>query len=93
MPAEQIVASDIGHTTLQSLQAAAHEMARSWAAFRVPRVGPLAQRAHRGDGRAISGSEAYVSATPTSADETRGSRARGYLRETFAYLYYRLFGG
>lgn len=92
VPAEQIVASDIGHTTLQSLQAAAHEMADRGlhSAFLVSdpwhnaRIEAMAEDL---------GLEAYVSATPTSADETRGSRARGYLRETFAYLYYRLFGG
>ena len=34
----------------------------------------------------------YASATWTSADTTEETRGRAYLRETFAYLYYRLFG-
>jgi uncharacterized SAM-binding protein YcdF (DUF218 family) len=77
VPAERIVASDIGHTTMQSLQAVSDPWHNA-------RIEAMAEDL---------GLEAYVSATPTSADETRGTRARAYLRETFAYLYYRLAGG
>jgi len=37
------------------------------------------------------GIEAYASATWQSAARTEGTRLGGYVRETFAYLYYRLF--
>jgi vancomycin permeability regulator SanA len=91
VPADKIVAAEIGHTTFQSLQAASHEMADRGlqSAFLVSdpwhnaRITAMA---------ADLGLAAYASATP-SADVTVQSRARGYLRETFAYLYYRLFGG
>ena len=92
VPAERIVASDIGHTTMQSLQAAAHEMADRG----LHSVFLVSDPWHNARIEAMAedlGLEAYVSATPTSADETRGTRARAYLRETFAYLYYRLAGG
>jgi uncharacterized SAM-binding protein YcdF (DUF218 family) len=39
------------------------------------------------------GVDGYASATWTSADASTESRAKEYARETFAYLYYRLFGG
>jgi hypothetical protein len=38
------------------------------------------------------GIEAYASATWQSAARSEGTRLGGYLRETFAYLAYRLFG-
>ena len=34
----------------------------------------------------------HASATWTSAARTEGTRIRGYIRETFAYLYYRIIG-
>ena len=92
VPADRIVASDIGHTTMQSLQAASHEMADRG----LHSVFLVSDPWHNARIEAMAadlGLEAYVSATPTSADETRGTRARAYLRETFAYLYYRLIGG
>jgi uncharacterized SAM-binding protein YcdF (DUF218 family) len=39
------------------------------------------------------GIRAYASATWQSAAKTEGTRFGGYMRETFAYLYYRIFGG
>jgi hypothetical protein len=39
------------------------------------------------------GVQGFASATWTSADASQESRAKEYLRETFAYLYYRVFGG
>jgi uncharacterized SAM-binding protein YcdF (DUF218 family) len=36
--------------------------------------------------------EGYASATWTSAARTEETRLGGYLRETFAYLYYRVAG-
>jgi uncharacterized SAM-binding protein YcdF (DUF218 family) len=37
------------------------------------------------------GIQAYASATWHSAARSEGTRFDGYIRETFAYLYYRLF--
>jgi uncharacterized SAM-binding protein YcdF (DUF218 family) len=37
------------------------------------------------------GIEGHASATWTSAARTEQTRFEGYVRETFAYLYYRLF--
>jgi hypothetical protein len=37
------------------------------------------------------GIHGYASATWTSAARTEETRFEGYFRETFAYLYYRLF--
>ena len=39
------------------------------------------------------GLDAHASATWTSAYQSHGTRLAGYLRETFAYLYYRVVGG
>ena len=38
------------------------------------------------------GIQGYVSATFHSAASSEGTRLAGYTRETFAYLYYRIFG-
>jgi uncharacterized SAM-binding protein YcdF (DUF218 family) len=38
------------------------------------------------------GIEGYASATWTSAARTEETRLSGYVRETFAYLYYRVAG-
>jgi uncharacterized SAM-binding protein YcdF (DUF218 family) len=39
------------------------------------------------------GIQGYASATWTSAARSEDTRFMGYARETFAYLYYRIFGG
>jgi uncharacterized SAM-binding protein YcdF (DUF218 family) len=91
VPADAIVAVEIGHTTLQSLEAAAHEMADRG----LHSVFLVSDPWHNARIEAMAadlGLEGYASATWTSADATEESRAKGYLRETFAYLYYRLFG-
>ena len=92
VPAEAVVAAPIGHTTYQSLQAAAHEMqARDMhSAFLVSDPWHNARITAMADDLGLEG---HASATWTSAAETESSRGRGYLRETFAYLYYRVFGG
>jgi len=91
VPADQILAVEIGHTTFQSLQAAAHEMAARdmHSAFLVSDPWHNARIQAMAADLGLAG---YASATWTSADATEESRAKGYLRETFAYLYYRLFG-
>ena len=91
LPSDSVVASPVGRTTLESLQAAADWMhARGlrsaflvsdpWHNLRVKRMA------------ADLGIEAYASATWQSAARTEGTRFDGYVRETLAYLYYRLLG-
>ena len=92
VPEEAVVASPVGSTTFESLEAAAgwmHDQGLStaflvsdpWHNLRVKRMA------------ADLGIEGYASATWQSAARTEGTRFGGYARETFAYLYYRLFGG
>jgi uncharacterized SAM-binding protein YcdF (DUF218 family) len=91
LPSDSVVASPIGSTSLESLRAAAEWMrARQldsaflvsdpWHNLRVKRMA------------SDLGIEAYASATWHSAARTEGTRLGGYLRETMAYLNYRLFG-
>jgi uncharacterized SAM-binding protein YcdF (DUF218 family) len=92
VPADHIVALPIGHTTYQSLQAATNEMQRRGldSAFLVSDPWHNARlEAMAGD----LGIQGYASATWTSADTSVLARGREYARETFAYLYYRIFGG
>jgi len=92
VPASAVVEIPVGHTSWESLQAAAAQMRKDglssaflvsdpWHNARIKRMA--------GD----LGLEAYASATWTSAYDTRSSRLGGYVRETFAYLDYRIFGG
>ena len=92
VPADKIVALPTGHTTYQSLQAATNEMARRdlGSAFLVSDPWHNARLDAMGSDLGI---EAYPSATWTSADTSVITRGKEYARETFAYLYYRLFGG
>lgn len=91
LPSEAVVASPVGSTTLESLEAAAAWMQERqlttaflvsdpWHNLRVKRMA------------SDLGIEAYASATWHSAARTEGTRFSGYARETLAYLYYRLFG-
>jgi uncharacterized SAM-binding protein YcdF (DUF218 family) len=91
LPSDAVVASPVGTTTLESLAAAADWMrgqglhsaflvSDPWHNLRVKRMA------------SDLGIEAYASATWQSAARTEGTRLNGYLRETFAYLYYRAFG-
>jgi uncharacterized SAM-binding protein YcdF (DUF218 family) len=92
IPSTAVVASPVGSTTYESLEAAAgwmrdHSLSTAflvsdpWHNLRVKRMA------------ADLGIEGYASATWQSAARTEGTRFGGYVRETFAYLYYRLFGG
>ncbi|TMK34988.1 MAG: YdcF family protein [Actinobacteria bacterium] len=91
VPASAILALPVGHTTFDSLQAAVgalHERGLT-SAFLV------SDPWHNARIKAIAsdlGLTAYASATWTSGDTSEETRGRGYVRETFAYLYYRLFG-
>ena len=90
LPGAAVVAEPQGHTTLESLQAAASYMrdhgmrsaflvSDPWHNLRVKRMA--------GD----LGIVGYASATWHSAARSEQTRFEGYVRETFAYLYYRFF--
>ena len=91
VPASAIVALPVGHTTYESLQAVAQTLkGRSLTtAFLVSDPWHNARIKAMADGLGFTG---YASATWTSGDKSEESRGAGYIRETFAYLYYRLFG-
>lgn len=91
VPGSSIVPLAVGHTTLESLRAAAAYMrghrlrsaflvSDPWHNLRIKRMA------------SDLGITAYASATWTSAARTERTRLEGYVRETFAYLYYRVFG-
>ena len=92
IPPGDVVASADGTTTFESLEAAAvlmdSEGMRS--AFLVS--DPWHNLRLRRMARDV-GIEGYVSATWHSAARSQYTRLQGYARETFAYLYYRVFGG
>jgi uncharacterized SAM-binding protein YcdF (DUF218 family) len=90
LPPDAVVASPVGGTTLESLQAAAEWMrdrdlrsaflvSDPWHNLRIERMA------------SDLGIDGHASATWTSAAKTEQTRFEGYVRETFAYLYYRLF--
>jgi uncharacterized SAM-binding protein YcdF (DUF218 family) len=92
IPSEAVVASPVGATTFESLEAAAgwmhdHHLRTAflvsdpWHNLRIKRMA------------SDLGIEGYASATWQSAAQTEGTRFDGYVRETLAYLYYRAFGG
>jgi vancomycin permeability regulator SanA len=91
VPEEAIIPVPEGHTTFDSLRAAAPVMREAgmdsaflvsdpWHNARVERMA--------GD----LGIDGHASATWQSAATSQDTRAEGYVRETFAYLYYRLVG-
>jgi uncharacterized SAM-binding protein YcdF (DUF218 family) len=91
IPADAVVAEPVGNTTYESLRALASWMRERgldsaflvsdpWHNLRVERMA------------SDLGFEGHASATWTSAATTEGTRLGGYVRETFAYLYYRITG-
>jgi len=91
VPASDALAEPVGATTLESLRAAASYMREHalstaflvsdpWHNLRIERMA------------SDLGIRGYASATWTSAARSEHTRFEGYLRETFAYLYYRIFG-
>jgi uncharacterized SAM-binding protein YcdF (DUF218 family) len=91
VPPDALHTSPRGSTTFESLRAAAGEMrdlgfdsaflvSDPWHNLRVRRMA-----------RDL-GIDGYVSATWHSAARSQSTRLQGYARETFAYLYYRVFG-
>lgn len=92
VPADAIITVPRGHTTLESLEAAvpvlrdggmrsAFLVSDPWHNARVERMA--------GD----LGIDGHASATWQSAAKSQETRFEGYVRETFGYLYYRVFGG
>ena len=91
VPGEDVTPSPRGNTTQESIAAAAELMRQEdldsaflvsdpWHNLRIRRMAR------------DEGIEGYVSATWHSAAESQYTRLQGYARETFAYLYYRVFG-
>ena len=91
LPADAVVAEPVGHSTLESLRAAASYMrdhglqsaflvSDPWHNLRVRRMA------------SDLGIDGFVSATWHSAATSEETRFEGYVRETFAYIYYRVFG-
>lgn len=91
VPSTSVVALPLGHTSYTSLRAAAREMRERdlssaflvsdpWHNARIQRMA------------SDLGFDGYASATWTSAARTEETRIPGYVRETFAYLYYRVTG-
>jgi uncharacterized SAM-binding protein YcdF (DUF218 family) len=91
IPLEALDASPEGATTFESLRAAARRMDQAdlGSAFLVS--DPWHNLRIRRMARDL-GIEGYVSATWHSAARSQATRLQGYTRETFAYLYYRIFG-
>jgi uncharacterized SAM-binding protein YcdF (DUF218 family) len=92
VPADAVVALPVGHTTWESMEAASSWMQEHGreSAFLVSDPWHNARiEAMAGD----LGVDGHASATWTSAATSEQTRGAGYVRETFAYLGYRLFGG
>ncbi|MGH2690950.1 MAG: YdcF family protein [Actinomycetota bacterium] len=91
VPGGDVTPSPRGRTTQESIAAAAELMraADIDSAFLVS--DPWHNLRIRRMARDL-GIEGYVSATWHSAAESQYTRLQGYARETFAYLYYRVFG-
>ena len=92
IPAQDIVALPVGHTTYESLQAAAQTLEDRGlhSAFLVSDPWHNARIKAMARDLGLAG---YASATWTSGARSEDARGRGYLRETLAYLDYRLLGG
>ncbi|HEY3264691.1 MAG TPA: YdcF family protein [Actinomycetota bacterium] len=91
LPSDAVVAEPVGNSSYESLRGAAafmhaHDLRTAflvsdpWHNLRVEKMA------------SDLGIGGYASATWHSAARTEETRVSGYVRETFAYLYYRLFG-
>lgn len=91
IPSSAVVASPVGATTFESLQAAAELLDDRGleSAFLVSDPWHNLRIATMASDLGIRG---YVSATWRSAARSEGTRLDGYLRETLAYMSYRLLG-
>jgi uncharacterized SAM-binding protein YcdF (DUF218 family) len=90
VPPDDVSVSPLGETTYESLKAAANFMGERGmeSAFLVS--DPWHNLRIRRMARDL-GIQGYVSATWQSAARSQSTRLGGYARETFAYLYYRVF--
>lgn len=91
VPESAVMAVPVGRTSYESLRAAANEMRSQQmdSAFLVSDPWHNARIEAMAGDLGISG---YASATWTSAAKTEETRVPGYVRETFAYLAYRVLG-
>jgi vancomycin permeability regulator SanA len=91
VPSDAVEAIAVGHTSFESLRATAQMMLRSGmdSAFLVSDPWHNARIKRMAGDLGIRG---YASATWTSAAKSEQTRSEGYVRETFAYLYYRVSG-
>lgn len=92
VPADAVIVSPVGHTTFESLEAAARRM-RNGAMVSAFLVSDPWHNARIERMASDLGIDGHASATWTSAATSEETRFEGYARETFAYLYYRVFGG
>jgi vancomycin permeability regulator SanA len=90
VPVDSIVEVPSGHTTFESLEAAARVMREDGldSAFLVSDPWHNARVERMADDLGIDG---HASATWHSAAVSKETRFEGYVRETFAYLFYRVF--
>jgi uncharacterized SAM-binding protein YcdF (DUF218 family) len=91
MPSWSVIALPFGHTSFTSLRAASREMRDRGltSAFLVSDPWHNARIQRMASDLGIDG---HASATWTSAARTEETRLGGYVRETFAYLYYLVAG-
>jgi len=91
VPAGSVLVEPVGRTTYESLVGAARYMRNHGlrSAFLVSDPWHNARITRMASDLGIQG---YASATWTSAATSEDTRFTGYARETFAYLYYRVFG-
>jgi len=91
LPPAGVLADPVGNDTLESLRAVAGFMRQRHLASAFLVSDPWHNLRIRRMARDL-GIDAYVSATWHSAARSQWKRLSGYSRETFAYLYYRVFG-
>lgn len=91
VPSGSVVEVPEGHTTLESLRAAARVMRQNGLASAFLVSDPWHNARVERMARDL-GIEGHASATWQSAATSQDTRLEGYVRETLAYLYYRVFG-
>ncbi len=91
IPQEAVHTSPEGNTTFESLRGAAERMRELELASAFLVSDPWHNLRIRRMSRDL-GIDGFVSATWHSAARSQSTRLQGYARETFAYLYYRVFG-
>ena len=91
VPAEAVLALPVGHTTFASLRAVARELRTRGGGSAFLVSDPWHNARIEAMARDL-GFDGHASATWTSAATSEETRGQGYLRETFAYLWYRIAG-